>query len=341
MGNRGNARTLPSGSRGPYTGARMPAISRQGRIAYSQYIIDTDIWKLDFSNRGPASRLVTSTRIDHLPRYSPDGKRIAFDSDCSGTHEIWTCASDGAGAVQLTSFEGPNVSTPFWSPDGAWIGFTVIGPDVSLYTVASGGGSPKRLRSGVTGAAWSHDGEWIYFRVESAGEIWKMRPDGSGASVLLKRAVFVAEAPDGRFLYFTRSGGFPVMNLWKVPIGGGSEIKVLDRVFGSNYDITNNGRDCLHRRQVRAHPSFLDFATGKVRSIARTSGTPEVGFSVSPDGSSLLYVQFEEHGGSDLMLAERDPASRAPASMFGRCSGAAGPNGASPRGDEAEQGSTF
>jgi len=65
-----------------------------------------------------AAPLISSTRADSAPQFSPDGKRIAFMSNRSGNDEIWVCDSDGSNSIQLTSFDGPNVTTPRWSPDG-------------------------------------------------------------------------------------------------------------------------------------------------------------------------------------------------------------------------------
>ena len=66
---------------------------------------------------------ISSTRYDESPQFSPDGKRIAFSSDRSGSGEIWVCDSDGLNAVQLTSLGGPLVTMPRWSPDGEHIAF--------------------------------------------------------------------------------------------------------------------------------------------------------------------------------------------------------------------------
>src|SRR5690348_9607649 len=67
--------------------------------------------------------LISSTRDDVNPQFSPDGSRIAFVSTRSGHPEIWACNSDGSKAVQLTSFGGAAVNDPRWSPDGERIAF--------------------------------------------------------------------------------------------------------------------------------------------------------------------------------------------------------------------------
>ena len=52
------------------------------------------------------TRLITSQREDDSPQYSPDGKKIAFASNRSGSMEIWVCASDGSKPLQLTHTGG-------------------------------------------------------------------------------------------------------------------------------------------------------------------------------------------------------------------------------------------
>ena len=61
--------------------------------------------------------------FDRYPRWSPDGKRIAFTSDRSGRYEIWLLDADSASFRQLT-FEGTgDTSFPLWSPDGSQIAY--------------------------------------------------------------------------------------------------------------------------------------------------------------------------------------------------------------------------
>ena len=70
-------------------------------------------------------RLLTNDDYkDRGPRWSPDGRRIAFYSNRSGAWEIWTVKSDGGAKQRLTFTEGANVYFPIWSPDGARLVYT-------------------------------------------------------------------------------------------------------------------------------------------------------------------------------------------------------------------------
>jgi len=72
------------------------------------------IWSIDLSGpaRSPGYALPVhpSTRNDFSPAYSPDGKRVAFNSDRSGHLEIWMSNSDGSNVVQLPSIGAAETS---------------------------------------------------------------------------------------------------------------------------------------------------------------------------------------------------------------------------------------
>ena len=77
---------------------------------------------------GTNGRDLTNDRsFDRYPRWSPDGKRIAFTSDRSGQYEIWTIDANGTNLRQV-SFNSPgNTSFPLWSADGQRILFRRAG----------------------------------------------------------------------------------------------------------------------------------------------------------------------------------------------------------------------
>jgi serine/threonine protein kinase/Tol biopolymer transport system component len=66
---------------------------------------------------------------DFWPRWSPDGKRIAFSSRRTGNYELWLINRDGSGLQQLTSgHQSPGAHYSTWSPDGSRIAYSIHKP---------------------------------------------------------------------------------------------------------------------------------------------------------------------------------------------------------------------
>src|SRR5262245_55931597 len=202
--------------------AHYPAFSREGnRLAWRQNMVDTDIFRLAIKAETPAplTDLIVSTALEASPRYSPDGKRIVFVSNRSGSDEIWVCGSEGENPVRLTSFRGPLAGSPSWSPDGKQIVFDCRPEgNADLYVVSAQGGQPRRLTTDPAEdivPSWSRDGRWIYFTSNRLAEgrsgrlqIWKMPSGGGEATQMTKQGGFEpVESPDGRWLYFTQDRG--------------------------------------------------------------------------------------------------------------------------------------
>ncbi len=90
-------------------------------------MFDSNIWRIPGPNssdkKSAPSRFIASTQPDLEPQFSPDGTKIVFSSARSGNYEIWVCDREGRNPVQLTSFNGPELGSPRWSPDSRWIAF--------------------------------------------------------------------------------------------------------------------------------------------------------------------------------------------------------------------------
>ncbi|KAF0249457.1 MAG: amidohydrolase, partial [bacterium] len=70
---------------------------------------------------GQAKLLSGGSAWDMHPRFSPDGKQIAFISDRAGGDNIWLMNADGSNRRALTKETFRLLSSPYWSPDGDWI----------------------------------------------------------------------------------------------------------------------------------------------------------------------------------------------------------------------------
>jgi Tol biopolymer transport system component len=196
---------------------------RQGRLAAARATWDENMWRVDLPGPGqPAGAPVSlsgSTRSERNAQFSPDGRRIAFESSRSGTHEVWVADADGRNARQLTTFNSALGGTPAWSPDGQSVAFDMRGSDGrGDIFVASGdaGGrtaADRPIRPMTSCRPGRTTGRWIYFESTRTGraEMWKM-PARGGDPVQITHggATYAKESADGRNLYYSRfQSGLP------------------------------------------------------------------------------------------------------------------------------------
>jgi Tol biopolymer transport system component/predicted Ser/Thr protein kinase len=107
-------------------GASRPALSPDGKwLAYNSTEEQEELFVV--SADGSGLRQLTRGHRNRGPRWSPDGKRIAFFSSRSGDWEIWTTDPEGNEFHQITNLGGDNVAWPVWSPDGKRLAYSVFG----------------------------------------------------------------------------------------------------------------------------------------------------------------------------------------------------------------------
>lgn len=138
-----------------------------------------DIYTMPIAGGSPA-RIAEGLAWEVQPRFSPDGKRIAFTSDRGGGDNIWIMNRDGSDKRQVTKEEFRLLNQPSWSPDGR-------------YVVAK-----KHFTTG---------------RSLGTGEIWIYHVSGGGGVQLVKKPSEKHQkelgepiyAPDGKSVYYTRN----------------------------------------------------------------------------------------------------------------------------------------
>jgi Tol biopolymer transport system component len=288
------------------------------RLAYTRAIKDHNIWRTDANHvKGvfrPPRPFISSTRIDFNPQFSPDGRRIAFESTRSGSMEIWIANNDGSDPVQLTHFGGPLTGAARWSPDGRQIVFNSrLGGQSDLYVVGVQGGKPRQLTrtpSNEDLPSWSRDGHWLYFQSDRNGsnQVWKMPVQGGEPIQVTRRGGLAAlESPDGKFVYYSKGRSLGPASLWRVSASthdaDSSEIQVLESLadWSTSCLVAEGIYYIPYSEDATTSIQFRAFADRKSRRIVSIDKPVAVGLSVSPDGRSILYSQVDRED-NDLML---------------------------------------
>ena len=210
----------------------------------------TALMRADTDSRGSILR-ITSVVDDHARNFharpSPDGSRIAFDSDRDGERAVFIADADGHN-VQRISGDG-FAAIPSWSPDGTALAFVraeAAHPKVwNLWTADVSGGPARRLTSFRVGqpwgASWFPDGRRIAFSHEDrlivmdlATRAQRVYPSPIHGRLVRTPAV----SPDGSRVVFqvSRDGA------WLLELEDGSMRKVLSDPSAEEYTWSPDGR---------------------------------------------------------------------------------------------------
>src|SRR5262245_5461231 len=135
---------------------------------------------------GEARAVLTGPAFESQPRFSPDGKWIAFLSDRSGAENVWIARPDGADAKKLSDDKDCEFASPTWSADGRYV----------IVSRTNWGQSTYEL--------------WMYHVDGGAGvQLTKAKPDPKTPRNQRANALGAVASPDGRYLYYARkNGGF-------------------------------------------------------------------------------------------------------------------------------------
>ncbi len=298
---------------------------RGNRMAFVRWTLEHSIWQLTLRRTGnartpkisaaPAVQLISATRPDDTPQFSPDGEWIAFDSQRSGSPDIWIGRRDGSGLRRLTFLDG-FAGTPRWSPDGQWIAFDFrppsSRPDIWIIRVA--GGETRQLATNMGGAnvpSWSNDGRWIYFHAWSDDQIWKVPSRGGTPLRLTRHGGFEGfESMDGKYLYYSKKEKHS--GIWRIDLSKGSEAPVPElsgtgdyrqwALGGTGIFFVPNDEAFSKDAVVR----FFDFATRKIVPVVTVGRVERAGggaLAVSRDETRLLYVHMDRDN-RNIMLVE-------------------------------------
>jgi imidazolonepropionase-like amidohydrolase/Tol biopolymer transport system component len=206
---------------------------------------------------GDAKALTSGIAWDMQPRYSPNGKWIAFTSDRAGGDNIWIMNRDGSKPQQVTKETFRLLNEPYWSPDSEYLvarkHFTAersLGAgEIWLYHRSGGEGlqlTKKRTEQKDTGEpALSPDGRYVYYSDDTtAGAIFQYNKDPNTQIYVIQRldrqtgeieafvtgpggSVRPTPSPDGKSLAFIRRVRYK-STLFILDLESGKETPVYD-----------------------------------------------------------------------------------------------------------------
>lgn len=283
-------------------------------VAVEGTMEDDNIWLVPFDKGVLASKprqLTTANGGEWRPDISPDGQHMAFDSDQSGSHQIWISKVDGTEARRLTSIENATALFAKWSPDSSRLAFAVLrrtggGEIRAIYTVRPDGSEVRQVtpdQFNATHPAWSTDGKWIYFssRVSGQFQIWKIDTESAQPPVRITHSGGYYSRPSGGLLYYVTTGE----GVWEVDTAGGRERKAVAKAHGEWWTPVSDGIIYLDRSEGGAalHAFRWNAGTGEIRDLGEFPHQKPGRIAVDARETGIYYSNTDRSV-SDLILLE-------------------------------------
>lgn len=320
----------------PIKFVRYPHISNDGQIAFSYH---GDIWVAD-SDGTNARRLTAHVARDTFPRFSPDGKWIAFNSDRMGNTDIWLVPVSGGAPRQLTHHSTGD-SIQYWTPDGKGIiastsrGSAPWGSPLYIVPIDGGLPQPMDMDRGAAGMI-SQDGKHIAFN-RGGFRYWRKHYRGNSNTDIWLQDLATNEikqltdtdtkeyrehtqdahpmwGADGQIYFMSERDD--TFNIWKISPEGGEPTQVTShKSDGIQYpSISPDGKTIIYENEFELWKLSVDGGNRQKISIDLSfdpkdnlvhvveSNSEARGMSPAPDGETVAV----EYNG-EIFIVPTDP----------------------------------
>ncbi|MES2339453.1 MAG: amidohydrolase family protein [Pseudomonadota bacterium] len=305
-------------------------VSRDGRtIAFT---LLGDIYTMPITG-GTPTRIAEGLAWEVHPRFSPDGRRIAFTSDRGGGDNIWVMNVDGSDKRQVTKETFRLLNQPTWSPDGRFIvakkhfttGRSLGTGEVWLYHVSGGAGiqlvkrASEQLQKELGEPVYAPDGKSIYYtRNITPGPIFEYAQNSNTDLFNIERyeiatgevstavsgaggSVRPTPSPDGKSIAFVRRERTK-SKLYVKDLASGIERKIydaLDQDVQETWAVTGVYPNMAWTPDAK---SVVFWAGGKIRRV-------------NADGAGAAVIPFRVNDSRGVIAAPHPAIPVAPATF--------------------------
>ena len=307
----------------------LPAVSRDGRLAFNQFGHQQDLMMLNLKT-GAERPLTEHTHENLFPRLSPDGGKVAYQSNRTGNDEIWVL-DVAAGTEQRLTDDPARDMSPDWSPDGKQIVFlSERGGETEVWTMNADGSEPRRLpgpptsagfewEAGATAPRWSPDGRAIgYLTPEKQGSVlWVVDLESGAVERHLAQALYFDWYLDSnRVIYTRRADDTRLPEVRAANLSTGAEVLLL-RETAIELDASAAGDRIVYANalshfemnlaelalQVPESRDGLPSASGEPRQLTDGRGRWHVhGAGLSKAVDAVVYTRDADRG--DIFVVE-------------------------------------
>lgn len=308
---------------------RFPDVSSEKVV----FVYASDLW-IAPKTGGPAIRLTSQKGEELHPKFSPDGKHVAFTAPYGdGNQDIYILPIEGGIPVRVTYHPAFDKLID-WTPDGASLLFASDRESYrdrfsQLYTVSVKGGLPKKLPVPYGEmATFSPNGNAIIYSYlkdfqnhpDVNREAWKGYRGGRAPDLWFYDLITEAsrkltnhDAPDSaamwtdKGVYFLSERGGKVSNLWHLDLAGGDQVRQVTDV--SKYDVTRPSygpQDIVFERRGLLYRMALSDERVTPVAITLTNDASTLGITRRLVGDRLVGASLSADGKQVVMQARGD-----------------------------------